>query len=126
MADGQIPYSNAGNYPQSCTNAVLNALMLLLDGATTTDHSVWTQNYPFSKQTIEVVASGTSPTFSIQMCGSNSLAAPANSNDGSALGSAITTIGMTATTYSPRWIKAKLSSISGTNAQVSVTVNATT
>jgi hypothetical protein len=120
--DGTIIYTNC-EVPAGENTAVLNALFLLINNASTTDAGHWVQFYPFKGGTLETDGSNT-PTFSLQLYGSNANNQPADSYDGYAIGSAVTALGITAVTLAPRWIKAKLNSISGSDATVTAILNA--
>jgi hypothetical protein len=107
MPDGQVIFCNAGQYPQAATNAVLNALIALIDGQVTTT-GVWVQLYPFVSGSLDVTSSSGS-LYSVQVYGSNQDTMPDSSFTGDTLGGAITTDALSFVTYPVRWIKAALS-----------------
>lgn len=118
--DGTIETSNFGQ--SNGNNVVLNSLLLLLAAASGTDEGHWISFFPFKGGTLEVVTTG-SPTFSLQLYGSNSPTKPSDATNVSPLGSAITTAGLSQITSGPRWIKANLTAISG-GGTVNATLNA--
>lgn len=124
---GTVPYSSPQswpNNPQSGAATAMNALMLLLDGETAANTGAWVQAFPFSRGFLETTITS-NPTVSIELRGSNALQEPADSDDGHIIGSAISAAGFTSVTSLPRWIKAKLVTLSGgTNPTVSCALNA--
>lgn len=119
MADGQINSMNP-EFPIQAAAVASNMNALLIDTATDADQGVWINLTPFSRLAIEVT--GTAASFSVQLYGSNAANIPANSSDGSTIGSAITTKGISYVEMPCRYIKAHATAVSGGN--LSVTINA--
>lgn len=117
MADGKL-IQLVPDYPAQ--SSVPNMNFVLIDAAVGADSGQWIPFTPFSRAAIEVT--GSSSARSVQICGSNAADIPLNADDGSTIGSAITTESMTLITMPCRWIKAKVTSVTG--GDVSVTINA--
>ncbi len=95
-------------------------LALLLDEKGTTGSGDWVPNQFTKNASVEVVLAGTTPTATTAIYGCNSIDQPPASYDGTKIGNDISNAGLVAITTPCRWIKAKLSAISGTNPTVTV------
>jgi hypothetical protein len=120
MSDGFQVAQNP-EFPAQAQAVASNCNYLLIDTASAPDDGAWINWTPFSRAALEVTSPTAEPDFSLELMGSNAATIPANSADGSVIGSAITTVGMILVTMPCRWLKVKLTACTDTT--LSATIN---
>lgn len=95
--------------------AVLANLLSAIDATGTGE---WVQNIYTKAASLEISLEGTTPSATVKVYGSNAQEKPDKTIDGTQIGSDISTAGLTQISMPCRWIKAKVTAISGVGAKV--------